>query len=200
MGQICWRDHFTRLRERLSGRGSPIEEDFALLLFAKDRWPGPFFSPHSTEEEAEAPLPPQGPELLFVSEKPSDWQDDIKQGQARDDILSKMMAALKRNRDQIGVEFIKSGSVEESSRISEYVADLKPQVVVTLGAVATNMLLGRKERLSKVHGTFFDHSVPAAGGGRFNFRIFPLFHPDILRINTNMKRSAWIDMQKLIGQ
>jgi uracil-DNA glycosylase family 4 len=66
--------------------------------------------------------------------------------------------------------------------------------VVTLGAFASNLLLEGQERLSKIHGNFF----PRSFSDNFHTQIVPLFHPNFLLINPSMKKSAWMDMQKIM--
>ena len=70
----------------------------------------------------------------------------------------------------------------------------KPSVVVTLGAYASNLILGGQERLSKIHGNFF----PRSFSDNFHTQIVPLFHPSFLLINPGMKKSAWMDMKKIM--
>lgn len=67
-------------------------------------------------------------------------------------------------------------------------------LVVTFGASATHLLLQNSERLSLVHGKFIDQKIET-----YHYQVMPLFHPEFLLINPNMKRTAWMDMQKIMG-
>jgi len=73
------------------------------------------------------------------------------------------------------------------------ILEKRPRIVVSLGATVTNILLGRREKLSTIHGQFFDKAIDQC-----NYSLMPLFHPDFLIINPNMKRTAWIDLQKVM--
>jgi len=114
------------------------------------------------------------------------------------DLLGKMIFSMKLNEG----EFLRAPLVGKSdSEILENILNeivfFKPEVVITLGAVATNILYGKKEKLSKVHGEEFDRQAKLKKG-QVDFKFFPIFHPDLLQINPSMKRTAWIDLQKIM--
>ena len=46
---------------------------------------------------------------------------------------------------------------------------------------------------SNIHGQFFEKQY-----GDTAFSLMPVFHPDFLVINPNMKRTAWADLQKVM--
>ena len=123
-----------------------------------------------------------------------------------DDLLGKMIGAMKLT----GTEFYRHPMDEVLEEISELTKNLenpeiatqklfeiilekRPKVVVSLGATVTNILLGKREKLSTIHGQFFEKRQ-----GECNFSLMPIFHPDFLIINPNMKRTAWIDLQKVM--
>ena len=68
---------------------------------------------------------------------------------------------------------------------------IHPQIICTLGAVATRNLLGIKTPVSKIRGSFqrLDH----AGG----IMVMPTFHPAYLLRDPSKKRDAWEDMKKV---
>lgn len=71
--------------------------------------------------------------------------------------------------------------------------------IVPLGAKAIEALLGRAARPSQLHGQFLMEKI----AGENEFQVMPLFHPDLLLINPSMKKTTWLDLQKLmvkIGQ
>ena len=70
--------------------------------------------------------------------------------------------------------------------------------IVPLGAKATNTILGTKERLSKIHGQQVKFKI-IGHKTEIDLSVYPVLHPDFLQINPNMKRSAWIDLQKVMG-
>ena len=81
----------------------------------------------------------------------------------------------------------------------EEVELFKPQFVISLGAVPTNLLLQKRERLSQVHGKFFPRGFKLSSGMTHNVLICPIFHPEFLLINPNMKRTAWMDLKKVMS-
>ncbi|OUR98650.1 hypothetical protein A9Q84_04330 [Halobacteriovorax marinus] len=124
----------------------------------------------------------------------SPWKSSHDQSE----LLGKMIFSMKLDEG----EFLRTPLVGKSdSEILENVLNeiiyFKPEIVITLGAVATNILYGKKEKLSKVHGSEFDRQVKFKNG-ELDFKFFPVFHPDLLQINPSMKRTAWIDLQKIM--
>ena len=68
-----------------------------------------------------------------------------------------------------------------------------PMFVISLGAIVTNCLIGRREKMSGIHGKYFKLSA-----NQYEYQLMPIFHPEFLLINPNMKRTAWIDLQKVM--
>lgn len=123
-----------------------------------------------------------------------------------EDLLGKMIVAMKLN----GNEFYRYPMEEELEDVVELEKNLqdpssatlnllniiqnkRPKVVVSLGATVTNILLGKREKLSTIHGQFIEKQT-----GPCVYSLVPIFHPDFLLINPNMKRTAWIDLQKVM--
>lgn len=153
------------------------------------------------EEKVEEKVP--GTFLTFLSEVL--FVGDTYNGED-DDLLGKMISAMKLT----GPEFYRFQMDEELDSVTDLVKNLespnlstqklldiilekRPKVVVSLGATVTNILLGKREKLSTIHGQFFEKRV-----GLCVYSLIPLFHPDFLIINPNMKRTAWIDLQKVM--
>lgn len=139
----------------------------------------------------------QSVKLIFVCEKPQDI-DSCERGA---DLLSKMIQAM--NLDvPIRRLFINKDS-DRASKVWKNILSYFLQhsytqlTIVTMGAFTANLALGKKERLSKIHGKSFEQ-LYFRDQQKLNVTLFPLFHPDILQINPNMKRSAWIDLQKVM--
>lgn len=123
-----------------------------------------------------------------------------------EDLLGRMIAAMKLS----GNEFFRYHLNEELENITDlagnlenpdqatrelfkFIEEKRPKVVVSLGATITNILLGKREKLSGIHGQFFEKTI-----GDSTFNLMPVFHPEFLLINPNMKRTAWIDLQKVM--
>lgn len=135
--------------------------------------------------------------VIFLGECPKDYNPDSPQ----DNLLGKMIAAMKLPQEHYCRAFITKDSdvsyQEWLGLLKDLPSELKDVVVVTLGALATNTVLQKKERLSRIHGKEF--TIALNGNSRdCSLRVFPVFHPDILQINPNMKRSAWLDLQKVM--
>ncbi|MAE58657.1 MAG: hypothetical protein CME69_07240 [Halobacteriovorax sp.] len=112
------------------------------------------------------------------------------------DLLGKMIMAMGlKEGDFVRAPLIKIGEPYENA--IRFIQFFKPKVVISLGATATNIILKEKLKLSNVHGQLSAQSIEI-NGETLQFSICPLFHPELLEINPNMKRTAWIDMQKVM--
>lgn len=81
----------------------------------------------------------------------------------------------------------------EFQKMLDLIKDEAPLYVISLGATVTNLLLGRREKMSAIHGKFYKLQAHD-----WNYQLMPLFHPEFLLINPNMKRTAWIDLQEVM--
>ncbi len=134
--------------------------------------------------------------------------DSYKEGQ--EDLLGKMIEAMKlksheftrflfeeKLEEVLDLELNNQAPSLETLNLYRGILKEKPMVVVSLGATSTNILLGKREKLSGIHGQFFLKSIDLDGES-FEYLLFPIFHPEFLLINPNMKRTAWIDLQKVM--
>jgi uracil-DNA glycosylase family 4 len=121
------------------------------------------------------------------------------------ELFARMIKAMKLS----ATDFVISGTkVKKQDEESDYLSFLhreidylRPQMIITLGAVATQSLLESKERLAKVHGQIFHKKIQSRNDKLpFEIKIMPLFHPELLLINPNMKKTAWFDMQKAMKE
>ncbi|MCF6444383.1 uracil-DNA glycosylase [Nereida sp. MMG025] len=71
--------------------------------------------------------------------------------------------------------------------IERHIALAKPQVIVAMGNISCQALLGRKG-VTRLRGTWADHN----GTG-----LMPMFHPAYLLRNPVMKREAWADLLQI---
>lgn len=121
------------------------------------------------------------------------------------------MSLVQSDQDLLG-KMIKSINLAEGSflrcptfkghqsldHILNVISYFKPKMVVTLGAAATNIFLDNRIRLSNVHGEVQMRNFQLEDKANpLSVNIFPLFHPDLLEINMSMKKTAWIDLQRL---
>ncbi len=75
---------------------------------------------------------------------------------------------------------------------------LRPKVIVTFGAWCSEIMRTKADRLSRIHGQFFPFEL-ATPGEMLSSVVVPLFHPDLLFINNDMKKTTWVDMQKIMS-
>ena len=73
---------------------------------------------------------------------------------------------------------------------------IKPKCIVTLGSVATKVLLGVTQGISLMRGKWYDYPVELFGPGH-PIKVLPTYHPAALLRNSNLKRDTWEDMKML---
>lgn len=150
---------------------------------------------------------PHTVKVLFVSEKFRTWEEvepELKEGFINEllagfplktaELFHRMITAMKLDASEV-IIFPVEGNEEDFSRdVMEIAAFYRPEVIITLGAKATSKILKSTDRLSMVHGQFFNRKMGDTG----TFQVVPLFHPSIIETNQNMKKTAWADMQKIM--
>jgi len=115
-------------------------------------------------------------------------------------LLNKMISAMSIPGNNYGFLPIyrgEEGDLYNQTVLSEALLS-GPKVIISLGAVATSYLLKKKQKLSKVHGQFFDIQISNENKVSWIGSVFPIFHPEFLLINPGMKRTTWIDLQKVM--
>ena len=113
-------------------------------------------------------------------------------------LFRKMVAAMKLDVSEFLISAVGDEHEQDFDFLEEEIAYFTPEVVMTLGATASNKLLGTKQRLSAIHGNFYTKGVKYFDNSSVVLAICPIFHPEFLRINPNMKKTAWEDMQKVM--
>jgi DNA polymerase len=73
----------------------------------------------------------------------------------------------------------------------QQIAAIRPRVLVCLGTPAAQTILGTRDTITRIRGTFQD-----IGG----IRVMPTFHPAYLLRNPAAKREVWDDMKKVMGE
>ncbi len=63
---------------------------------------------------------------------------------------------------------------------------IKPKIIVALGNVAAQTLLGLTEGISSLRGRFYDYQ---------GIKLMPTYHPAALLRNPNFKKDVWEDMK-----
>jgi DNA polymerase len=139
-------------------------------------------------------------DLVFIGEAPG-RDEDIKGepfvGRAGQ-LLTKIIEAMNFKREDVYIANItKCRPPENRNPEPDEVAScipflirqaelIKPKVIVCLGSVATQNLLGTEEKITTMRGKFTSwQGIP----------VMPTYHPAFLLRNPNMKRPVWEDMQ-----
>ena len=138
--------------------------------------------------------------LVFVGEAPG-REEDL-QGKpfvgAAGQLLTKMIEAIGMKRQDVYICNVlkdrppgnRAPLPEEMDAclpfLREQLAVVQPRVICTLGAVASQALLGPHIAITKVRGTVFDYEgIP----------LIPTFHPAYLLRNPPAKKFAWADLK-----
>ncbi len=146
--------------------------------------------------------------VLFVSERFRRWEEvspELKASGLINEVLAgfplktaelfeRMIKAMKLTAEEVCLYPVEGEDKDLTKEVMNLAAYLRPEAIVTLGAKATNSVLMSQERLAMVHGQFFSRSIEGVG----HFQVVPLFHPSIIETNQNMKKTAWVDMQKIM--
>lgn len=142
--------------------------------------------------------------LMFIGEAPG--YDEDMQGRpfvgASGQLLTKMIEAMGLTRDQVYITHIvkcmptqnRTPLPEEINAcfpfVKQQIQAINPEVICTLGAFATQALLGKHEDVSRLRGRLLDYGP---------HKVMPTFHPDFLLRKPENKREAWEDLKKIMA-
>jgi len=145
--------------------------------------------------------------VIFVTETLLPWEEahkDLKVGFINEliaglppktaEFFERMISAMKLSPEEVILYPVDVSGKDLAMEIMTIAAFMRPEVVITLGAKATQKILKSNDRLSLIHGQFFKRTINES----YNFQVVPLFHPSIIETNQNMKKTAWTDMQKIM--
>ncbi len=141
--------------------------------------------------------------LMFIGEGPG--RDEDLQGRPfigdAGKLLTKMIVKLGMKREDVYIANIvkcrpsynRNPEEDEINSCSPFLLQqieiIRPSVIVCLGKIATETLLGVKTPISKLRGNFLDfNGIP----------VMPTFHPAYLLRNPKAKWLTWDDMQKVM--
>lgn len=144
-------------------------------------------------------------DLMFIGEGPG--RDEDIQGipfvGRAGQLLTKIIEAMKLRREDVYIcNIVKCRPPNNRNPEPDEVATcipflikqveiIKPKVIVCLGSVAFQNLLGTEEKITRSRGKFTEwHGIPA----------MPTYHPAFLLRNPDMKRPVWEDMQKVMAR
>ncbi len=117
------------------------------------------------------------------------------------EIFKNIITAMKiPSNNYVIVEFSKEDiqKIDFSKNLLKKISTYNPSIVLCFGVLASSMFLEREKRPGQIHGKFFKRSLPTSTG-QCRMEIVSIFHPDILCINQNMKRTTWLDIQKVMA-
>ncbi len=124
-------------------------------------------------------------------------------GIEEDAMVSRMLTAISLSRDQAFLtNVIKCGipsSVQPiadnihacSSYLYRQVAALSPDIICTMGIIATRVFLDIPRPLSQLRGRCYTHTTV----DKKEIPLLPTYHPTFLLQNPEMKKATWIDLQ-----
>ena len=129
-------------------------------------------------------------------------------GVEQDQMLARMLGAIQLSRKEVFITNIIKCGLEENCQpkaehvtacfpyLQQQIAALAPQIICCMGRVATRVVLGRPEPLSRLRGRLHTHEGP---GGR-KIPVVATYHPSFLLQNPEMKKATWLDLQLLARQ
>lgn len=197
----------------------PLAHTFEGALFKDSSWPFVFDESITTEKSIQQSIPVPVSTAPAVKSKVALKTDalslvlfvgDTFSEGSGEDLLGKMIVAMKLRPGEFNrvsfnekledINDLAKNLTEPSAETVELLQQIKkfkPNIVVSLGATVTNILMGKREKLSGIHGQFFEKTL-SLDNESYTYQLMPIFHPEFLLINPNMKRTAWIDLQKVM--
>ena len=124
-------------------------------------------------------------------------------GGQQDVMLAKMTGAIELHQSDVFVTNLIKCSVAESCRpdasqittcmsyLKQQITLLSPRVILTMGSVASQILLDTNRPLIALRGRFHPFQI---GSGQ-TIPLMPTFHPSYLLKNPEMKQPTWNDLQ-----
>ncbi|MEA3640325.1 MAG: uracil-DNA glycosylase [Lamprobacter sp.] len=148
-------------------------------------------------------------ELLFIGEGPG--QDEDRQGEPfvgrAGQLLNKMLAAVGLKREQVYIANIvkcrppgnRNPEPDEASACRPYlerqIALIQPKLIVSLGAVSANNLLGNTEAVGRLRGKPHQYQ-PSQGTAPIPLIV--TYHPSYYLRSPAEKAKGWQDLQRII--
>ncbi|WP_136795576.1 uracil-DNA glycosylase [Desulfosediminicola ganghwensis] len=141
-------------------------------------------------------------------ENPDNLVSNTLFGIEQDRMLGKMMGAITIKPEDVFItNVIKCGIARSEQPKAEHaracfgylqrqVMAVEPEVIFSMGVIATKALLNRSESLSRLRGRL--HSYQLGEGKRIP--LIATYHPTYLLQNPEMKRATWVDLQMLARQ
>ncbi len=144
----------------------------------------------------------------WSQQKTNGYSGDILFGSEEDEMLRKMLAAIRLDAEAVyvtnclkccpGKESLPDRTCEGScfSFLGREVALVKPLVICAMGEVAARLLTGSSEPLARMRGKFSKYRYKSES----EILVMPTYHPRFLLRNTEMKKATWLDLQTIQRQ
>ena len=149
-------------------------------------------------------------ELLFIGEGPG--QDEDQQGEPfvgrAGQLLNKMLAAIGLAREQVYIANIvkcrpprnRNPTSDEAAACRPYlerqIALIQPRLIVSLGAVSANNLLGNREAVGRLRGKRHDYQP---SDDTESIPLLVTYHPSYYLRSPAEKAKGWQDLQRIIN-
>jgi DNA polymerase len=143
--------------------------------------------------------------LMFIGEGPG-ADEDLKGepfvGRAGQ-LLTKIIESMGLNRPDVYIaNVVKCRPPENRTPLPDEIATcspflfkqvqaIRPRVIVCLGTPAAQLVLGTRDTITRLRGSFHDLD---------GIRVMPTFHPAYLLRNPAAKREVWDDMKKVMAE
>ena len=111
-------------------------------------------------------------------------------------LFSRMITAMKLTEKDFALTSLQVKSTIQLEQLHSEILYFQPELIITLGALATTEILMSDERLKDIHGQIINVKFQDENKKTFDFPVMPLFSPKLLQTAPNMKKTAWKDMQK----
>jgi DNA polymerase len=117
-------------------------------------------------------------------------------------LLSKMIQAMGLTRDDVYMtHVVKCGSPDNRRPMAEQlerclgylereIRVVRPEIICTLGAFATQAILGKTVQIANLRGQFHEYR---------SVKVLPTFHPAYLLKHPESKRESWEDLKKIMA-
>jgi uracil-DNA glycosylase len=162
------------------------------------------------------PVPGHGgdkPRLLLiggwlVGEEGGNLPAESTFGTEEDGMVARMLAAIRLPPEQTFVTNIIKCAVTETcqpsaenvqtcfSYLLRQIIMLDPEIICTMGIVASRALLKNSQPLSQLRGKFYQFVL----SDQKSIPVLPTYHPTFLLQNPTFKRAAWEDLQSIAKQ
>lgn len=152
--------------------------------------------------------------LVFVGEAPG--FDEDRQGLAfvgkAGQLLTKMIEAMGTTREDVFICNVlkcrppnnRTPAPDEIASCSPYLrqqlAWIHPEVIVALGAPASQTLLSTVESIGRLRGRFHEYYLSGVRGEGASVALMPTYHPAYLLRNPADKIKAWEDLKQVMSR